>query len=215
MQPIKHAVILAAGLGSRLGLDLPKCLVEVHGKKLIEYQLNLLSEIPNVYIVVGFKEKEVMEVAKKVRPDVIFVRNPHYKDTTNSYSTSLATEFVNAPFILMDGDTLMRQSCFKGFYEAACTFQENLVCVTKAQTEEAVFVELDQNDYCIKFETENRHDYEWSGLSFLEKNYFFKDVPGFVYKSFLDHLPIKGYKIDIFEIDTQNDLDFVLKNFKE
>ncbi|UNM06417.1 MAG: NTP transferase domain-containing protein [Holosporaceae bacterium] len=79
MQPIKHAVILAAGLGSRLGLDLPKCLVEVHGKKLIEYQLNLLSEIPNVYIVVGFKEKKSWRWQKKVRPDVIFVRNPTTK----------------------------------------------------------------------------------------------------------------------------------------
>ena len=36
MQYPKHAVILAAGLGSRLGLNIPKCLVEIDGKKIIE-----------------------------------------------------------------------------------------------------------------------------------------------------------------------------------
>ncbi|VFS90048.1 putative sugar nucleotidyltransferase [Pseudomonas aeruginosa] len=53
MSPIEHAVISAAGIGSRLGLNKPKCLVEVGGKTLLAQHLERLAEIPNVWVVVG------------------------------------------------------------------------------------------------------------------------------------------------------------------
>lgn len=56
MSSVENVVIAAAGMSTRLGVGRPKCLVEVCGRKIIEYQLALLKEIPHVYMVVGFCE---------------------------------------------------------------------------------------------------------------------------------------------------------------
>jgi len=50
--------------------------VQVDGHTLIDYQLDLLRDVPDVRIVVGFKEEEVIEHVRKKRPDAVFVRNP-------------------------------------------------------------------------------------------------------------------------------------------
>ena len=57
------AIILAAGMGSRLGRytkDNTKAMVEVNGKKLIENSLDILNEcgVCEVIIVVGYKKKK-------------------------------------------------------------------------------------------------------------------------------------------------------------
>src|SRR4051794_15980534 len=56
-----QAVILAAGRGSRLGAQLPKCLVEVGGRLLIDHQLEALAmagaETP--VVVVGYGKRLV------------------------------------------------------------------------------------------------------------------------------------------------------------
>src|SRR5690554_2474011 len=86
---VKNVVICAAGLGSRLGLDTPKCLVKLGKHRLIYYLLETLKAVENISIVVGFKEEEVIEYVKSIREDVVFVRNPDYSTTTNSYSLHL------------------------------------------------------------------------------------------------------------------------------
>ena len=48
MSPIKHAIVSAAGIGSRLGLNTPKCLVRVGGLRIIDYQLELLRDVEDV-----------------------------------------------------------------------------------------------------------------------------------------------------------------------
>ena len=78
MSPIEHAVISAAGIGSRLGLNKPKCLVEVGGKTLLAQHLERLAEIPNVWVVVGFQEELVIEQVRNLRRDAIIVRNPDF-----------------------------------------------------------------------------------------------------------------------------------------
>ena len=59
------AVILAAGMGNRLGKytkDNTKAMVELNGKKLIEYTLDSLEKynVKDVVIVVGYKKENLM-----------------------------------------------------------------------------------------------------------------------------------------------------------
>ena len=57
MSIIKHAVISAAGMGSRLGLNMPKCLLQFSGTTIIQHQLELLKDIEDIRIIVGFMEE--------------------------------------------------------------------------------------------------------------------------------------------------------------
>ena len=82
MNELQHAVIAAAGFGSRLNQGIPKCLVEVNGRKIIEYQLALLQDIPDIRIVVGYHAEEVIQFVGSVRPDIKFIVNEQFDSTT-------------------------------------------------------------------------------------------------------------------------------------
>lgn len=110
MSFIKHAVICAAGMGTRLGMNMPKCLVKIGDKAIIEYQLELLKDVEDIRIVVGFMEEKVIEHVLKIRNDVIFVRNSRYQITTNAYSLSLGSKHLREPYIMLDGDLLIEKN---------------------------------------------------------------------------------------------------------
>ena len=150
MSFIKHAVISAAGMGTRLGLNMPKCLLQFSGVSIIQHQLDLLKDIEDVRVVVGFMEEDVIKVVKSFRNDVVFVRNPHYQDTSNTYSISLATKGLKKPHLLLDGDLLINKESFSEFVNSFDGIN-SLVGVTESSTDDAVYVELNDKNEVIKF----------------------------------------------------------------
>lgn len=67
MEPKIQIVILAAGEGKRMGSDLPKVLVPLHGKPLIKHLLETIKDLPfgKPYIIVGHgKEKVIQELGE-------------------------------------------------------------------------------------------------------------------------------------------------------
>lgn len=206
MQYPKHAVILAAGLGSRLGLNIPKCLVEIDGKKIIDTQLELLKEIPDIRIVVGFKEEDVMNHVKKIRPDAIFVRNPSYAHTSNCYSTNLAVRYLKDPHIIIDGDVIIGKEKFEKFLKECKNFKGNIIGVTKSKTDEAIFVELDKDNNIIEFKRSPKSENEWCGIAYL---YDIKILANesYIYQALEKRLPLKPFDFDCYEIDTPGDLE--------
>lgn len=82
-------VILAAGMGTRLGTLIPKPLTSLKDEKtILDYQIEALSELvgmDNITIIVGYKKELIME---KV-PDATFVYNVAY--TQNNTGKSLLT----------------------------------------------------------------------------------------------------------------------------
>ncbi len=200
---VKNAVICAAGLGSRLGLDMPKCLVEIGQHRPIYYLLQVLKDVESIRIVVGFKENEVMDYVRRIRKDVVFVRNPDYRTTTNSYSLYLGTHDLQEPYITIDGDMIVNKASFDAFV-AACKEGENVVGVTRAKTDDAVFVAFD-GDQVTQFSRERISEYEWSGISYFSDIKVRKDGH-YVYQELEPHLPLKGQMIDCYEIDTPDDL---------
>ncbi len=58
------AIILMAGIGSRLGKSLPKCLAEIPGEEtILGRQLRLLRPLVDEIVgVVGFKKEIIMEL---------------------------------------------------------------------------------------------------------------------------------------------------------
>lgn len=58
MQFSKTVVLNCAGLGSRLGLGKTKALIDLAGKPLIHWQLDMLKDIADVRIVIGFEAQD-------------------------------------------------------------------------------------------------------------------------------------------------------------
>ncbi len=72
-----HAIILSAGLSSRMGST--KALLDWHGKKLIEYQIEILIGIgiKKINLVLGHEKEKILPYTKRDEVNVIF--NKDYK----------------------------------------------------------------------------------------------------------------------------------------
>jgi len=94
-----HVVILAAGMGSRLGGEAPKPLAEVApGRTLLGNQVEALSGLvgrDRIMVVVGHRALEIMAA----HPDLMFAYNPRYKETNTAKSLLCALR-------KFDGDVL-------------------------------------------------------------------------------------------------------------
>ena len=107
-------IILAAGVASRLRPltdALPKCLLEIGKKSLLERTLsNLLREgVTDLIIVTGFKEEMIRAFVAKRFPglDVVYIHNPRFDATNNIYSLWLARDLISDNGImLLDSDLL-------------------------------------------------------------------------------------------------------------
>ena len=106
-----QAVILAAGMGKRLG-DLTqnntKCMVRVDGIMLIDRVLKQLSSLTlnKVILVIGYKGAQLKEHIGDVfnGMPIEYVENPIYDKTNNIYSLSLVKDELRRD------DTLLLES---------------------------------------------------------------------------------------------------------
>jgi len=99
-----EAVILAAGMGTRLGSLIPKPLTSLNDEKtILDYQIEKLltkPQIRNIYLVVGYKKEIIMEKF----PDVLFVYNSAYARTNTAKSLLSALTKIDDDVIWMNGD---------------------------------------------------------------------------------------------------------------
>ena len=107
-----QAIILAAGMGRRLGdytKDNTKCMVSVNGVKLIDRLLGQLSKqsLNRVIIVVGYKGQELRDyIGDRYdgQLNIEYAENPVYDKTNNIYSLALVKDK------LQEDDTLLIES---------------------------------------------------------------------------------------------------------
>lgn len=204
MSAVEHAVIAAAGLGSRLGLGKPKCLLEIGGISLLARQLALLESVPDVRIVVGFEEEVVMSAALAIRRDIVFVRNPAYRSTATLASYALGANGIGANCLFMDADIFFDPLSFEAFLDA-CRPGEHLIAMTQAKTSDAVFVDV-QQDRIQGFSRDVRTDFEWANLCWCPPGYF-SPGPGAVYSCLEQDLPLPCKEIVSYEVDTPRDYE--------
>lgn len=114
------AVILAAGLGSRLRPitdNVPKCMVPVNGIKIIDKQINnlLRNKVTDICIIAGYKADVLSTYLKSKFPFVTIIENKRYSETNNMYSLYLAKEFVGGnEFLLMNADVYFDSNVLTG-----------------------------------------------------------------------------------------------------
>jgi len=108
-----RAVILSAGQGRRLlplTATTPKCLLPVHQRTLLEWQLDALAHcgIPRATVVTGFASEhvETLLAQRTAAPDTRFLYNPFFRVSDNLVSCWIAREEMAGDFVLLNGDTL-------------------------------------------------------------------------------------------------------------
>ena len=152
-----QAIILAAGMGRRLGEythDNTKCMLEVNGVKLIDRALEYLcrSKISRVIIVVGYKAQNVIDHVgtENKGMKIVYVTNPIYNKTNNIYSLYLAKDF------LQEDDTILLESDL--IYDEDVIIKlvnnpfPNLALVAKYETwMDGTMVRLNQDNEILNF----------------------------------------------------------------
>ena len=116
-QPIKRAIILSAGQGSRLlplTADMPKCMIDFSGRTLIEWQIRMLAAcgVCEVHVVTGFMTEMVeAELARLAGPGLTLIPhfNPFYKVADNLGSCWIARQAMEGDFLILNGDTLVSE----------------------------------------------------------------------------------------------------------
>ncbi len=108
---IRNALILAAGRGRRLGeasQGLPKSLLPVGGKSILERQLDALNElgVERFAVVVGFQQERFRRRIQ--RSGVSWVENPRYASTDLFESFRLGMHALEDGGWLLLADTLLR-----------------------------------------------------------------------------------------------------------
>ena len=109
-----NTVLLAAGLGSRLGTltrDLPKALISVGGKPLLAHALCFAGRLhpSRIVVVGGFCFPLVRDALDEWKADlpVELVENTHYRDG-NLVSLLTAKPLINEGFLVMNVDHIYR-----------------------------------------------------------------------------------------------------------
>ena len=99
------AIFIAAGQGSRLGditKDLPKPLIDVNGKSIIQRQIDLLRQnnIHEIIIVTGYKKE------KFTFKNVVYVNDLDYKKHDTLCSLITARDYMNDEIIITYADQI-------------------------------------------------------------------------------------------------------------
>lgn len=110
MFKVKRAIILAAGIGSRMQpitLTTPKPLVKVNGTRMIDTVINALHNngITEIYIVVGYLKEQFYQLEREYE-NIHIIENPFY-DTCNNISSLYVARNYLEDVIILDGDQII------------------------------------------------------------------------------------------------------------
>jgi phosphoenolpyruvate phosphomutase len=102
------AIFIAAGEGSRLGNltnDLPKPLVDVNGKSVIERQISLLrkNNVNDIVVVTGYKKE------KFTLKNIEYVHNPNFREQEQTGSLMAARSKIVGDVLIMFSDILFEE----------------------------------------------------------------------------------------------------------
>lgn len=148
-QPPLQVVILAAGMGTRLGRDHPKPLTPLNdGRSILQRQLDglraVLGEDVPITAVVGFRCEMIMRAA----PDLTFAYNPDFADTNTSKSLlrGLGTS-RDGGVLWLNGDVVFDPAVLEHVLSYVRD-DESFICVdTAAVGEEEIKYTLDGDGY--------------------------------------------------------------------
>lgn len=209
MQNIEGAVIACAGLGSRLGMGMPKCMIEIENKTLLSRLIETLEPlVPRIHVVVGYREELIIEHCAQHHREVVIVRNPEYRSTNTAHSIHLGSVGMTGKVLYLDGDLIIDPSSLQHFLDAA-TKVPLLLGVTRAKSTQAVFVITPNGSTLPRtvnaFQRETATPWEWANV-FAGNPALLKQGKRYVYECIEPYLPAAACMLELHEVDTPEDL---------
>lgn len=162
---VKQAVILAAGKSEEFGK--PVGMLEIEDFKLINRTLNILKEngITKIVIITGY-ESEYYEECFKNSKNIILVKSDTYKWTGTMHSLSLAKEYIDDDFLLVENDLIFERKAIKELVESGD--RDCILFTNESGSGDEAFVEIRDN-HLFKMSKDihqfNRIDGEMIGLT--------------------------------------------------
>ena len=123
-----QAIIMAAGKGSRLGSlteNIPKSLLEIKGKKLLDINIAMLHKygIWDITIVTGYQDEKFIQVTEDV-PGITLVYNPFYEFTNVIGSYYMGMKQLHEDFIYLHADTICEIGIFDELIQNLVTMRQ-------------------------------------------------------------------------------------------
>jgi len=119
-KPITTALLLAAGMGSRLApltQSAPKCLTMVNETCILDRLIASLNShgFKRLVVVTGHLEDSIRNFLEDRAGSLVieYVFSPRYKTTNNIYSLWMARNLINEPFLLIESDLVFDSSLLK------------------------------------------------------------------------------------------------------
>ena len=224
-------VILAAGIGSRLGNPLPKPLTVLkNGKTIMQQQIENLSkhfDADNINIVVGFKKEMIMESF----PDITYIYNQLFDQTNTSKSLLKALKKNHREQVLwLNGDVVFDAEILKELTPTIVA-NKSFVCVnTQKVGDEEVKYTLDNQGFINELSKKVKNGIgEAVGINFVsskdintliarleecaDNDYFERGIEMAIEKDGMQVSAIDISKFRCMEIDFKEDLDNANKIF--
>ncbi|HEC87964.1 MAG TPA: CDP-alcohol phosphatidyltransferase [Thermoplasmata archaeon] len=159
------AVILAAGLGRRMGAEKPKPLISLFGMPIIEHSIRKLREHE---VIVVYHDKEIEKFIKKRFPEIKLIYNDS-PEKENGWSLYLVKDFIENDFLLVMSDHYYEENFFK--YDK---FDKTTVFVSEhcEDKKEATKVKIDENKVSEIGKEIKDYDYFDTGFFYCKKEIF-------------------------------------------
>ena len=160
---VRRAVFIAAGFGSRLApvtLDIPKPLISVNGKRLIDGLLDavLAAGSRDIVIVRGYKAEAFDQLLNKY-PMIRFVENPGYAEANNILSALCVKDLLSNAYIF-DADLLLHKPALIAPYH----YESNFLGIYTARTDDWCFPV--KNGYILEERRGGLDCYQVIGISY-------------------------------------------------
>ena len=240
-----QAIIMAAGIGSRLnsGTKLPKCMLEISGKPIIQHQLEMLDHagVEKTVIVTGYGSNEVESYLKSIHKklglglSIVTVANPFFRLTNVLCSYWFGMKKLTGDFIYLEGDTIFERDMFEDIIssEKDCALsikyaevdEEAMKVVISngvlTDISKAVNMEAASGEFfgLAKFSDRARRKFNMYADSWIRSEVFSDYFAYVLSESIRNH---DGFSCDFIsvdnryccEIDFPEDYDFAAKNYK-
>ena len=148
-EQINTAIILAAGMGSRLGVineNKPKGFLRIGSLPIIHESINKLkkAEIKNIVIVTGYQSQLYDAYIEENFQDIKIVKNLDYEHTSTLYSLSKIRTFLKDDFLLLESDLIYD---FSAISELLSNKSRNTILLSnETGSGDEVYVETSNNN---------------------------------------------------------------------